>query len=83
MANVIDEGTASLAPGWEKTPTRSLRDLRMVLSFRMMNELRKTDSRSEKKAAAAEAEANNCRELVAKVRAELQRRAAAGDKEAA
>lgn len=82
MASVTDEGAASLAPGWEELPTRSLRDLRTVLSFRMMNELRKTDSRSAKKAAAAEAEATNCRELVGKVRAELQRRAAAGDKDA-
>ena len=72
MASIHDPGTVSLLPGWEKESTRSLRDLRMALGGRYMLSLRKGNV----------PEANNCRALLAKVRAEIERRAAAGDKEA-
>jgi len=64
MASIPDQGTASLAEGWEKLDTPALRHLRTVLSFRMMAHLKRNKMK----------EAENCRRLVAQTRAEINRR---------
>lgn len=64
MADALQEGTASLEPGWEKLPTESLRDLRTVLGTRWMVMLRRNKLK----------ECENVQGLLTKVRAELARR---------
>lgn len=67
MADIADKGVASLAEGWQTQSTDSLRDLRTVLSFRAMYHLKRGGKRNE-------AEAKNCFELTALVRAEINSR---------